>query len=176
MTRAVAGTILLVFAKAAYGQTADHQPAFDVVSIRPSVPNDSRMWQTVGWHGGPGTDDPSLFTCENCHLSMLVTIAYGINGYQLSAPDWTGSLQFNVSAKVPMGATKEQFKLMMQNMLAERFKRVAHFEKKEMQRSELVVAKGGPKLKESTIAPPPKGRWNGAEAAGEIRRAEGVHG
>lgn len=155
MTRAVAVTTLLVFASVAYGQTADHQPAFEVVSIRPAPPPDPRG-MTVGSHGGPGTDDPGLFICENCDLSGVVSWAYGIEGFQLSAPDWMRDQRFNLSAKVPLGATKEQFKLMLQNMLAERFKLSVHFDKKEMQRSELVVAKGGPKLKESAIAPPPK--------------------
>jgi uncharacterized protein (TIGR03435 family) len=110
----------------------------------------------MGSHGGPGTADPGLYVCENCDLSGVVSHAYGIYPFQLSAPDWMRDQRFNISAKVPLGATKEQFKLMLQNMLAERFKLAVHFEKKEMQRSELVVAKGGPKLKESAIAPPPK--------------------
>jgi uncharacterized protein (TIGR03435 family) len=54
-----------------------------------------------------------------------------------------------VTAKVPEGTSKEQFRVMMQNLLAERFKLMYHREKKEMQAYELVVAKGGPKLKES---------------------------
>jgi uncharacterized protein (TIGR03435 family) len=111
---------------------------------------------TVGNHGGPGSDDPGLYVCENCDLSGVVSRAYGIETFQLSAPDWMRATRFNIAAKVPMGATREQFKLMLQNMLAERFKLSVHFEKKEMQRSELVVAKGGPKLKESAIAPQPK--------------------
>jgi uncharacterized protein (TIGR03435 family) len=155
VTRAFLATILLVFANAAYSQTADHQPAFEVVSIRPAPPPDPGGG-FMGGRGGPGTDDPGLFTCVNWSLANLVTLAYAIFDFQLSAPGWMQDQKFNVSAKVPMGATKEQFKLMMQNMLAERFKLAVHFEKKEMQRYELVIAKGGPKLKESTIAPPPK--------------------
>jgi uncharacterized protein (TIGR03435 family) len=155
MTRAVAGTILLIFANAAYGQTADHQPAFEVVSIRSAPPPDPRG-MSMKIDGGPGTHDPGLYVCENCDLYGVVSQAYGMFGLQLSAPDWMRDQRFNISAKVPMGATKEQFKLMLQNMLADRFKLAVHFDKKEMQRSELVIAKGGPKLKESTIAPPPK--------------------
>jgi len=83
-----------------------------------------------------------------------VVTAYGIKGFQLAAPDWMEDSQFNVSAKVPVGATMEQFRFMMQNMLAERFKLAVHFEKKEMQRYDLVIAKGGPKLKESAMPPP----------------------
>jgi len=43
---------------------------------------------------------------------------------------------------------------MMQNLLAERFELAVHREKKEMQMYELVVAKGGPKLKRSAQEAP----------------------
>jgi uncharacterized protein (TIGR03435 family) len=64
--------------------------------------------------------------------------------------------QFVVSARVPGGATKEQFQLMLQNMLADRFKLAVHREKKEMQLYEMVVAKGGPKLTRSAEEVPEK--------------------
>jgi hypothetical protein len=113
MTRAVAGTILLVFTSVAYGQTADHQPAFEVVSIRPAPPPDPR-WMSVTIDGGPGTHDPGFYVCENCDLSGVVSQAYGMYGAQLSAPDWMRDQRFNISAKVAMGATKDQFRLMLQ--------------------------------------------------------------
>jgi uncharacterized protein (TIGR03435 family) len=52
-------------------------------------------------------------------------------------------------AKVPRGATVEQFRLMLQNLLGERFKLHIHKEKKELPVYALVVMKGGPKMKES---------------------------
>ncbi len=166
MTRIVAGTILLVFASAAYGQTADHQ-AFEVVSIKPSAPYDPTVGRITRSHGGPGTDDPDLFTCENCSLTSLVSMAYDLPQYRVTAPDWMPVTTFLLSAKVPVGATKEQFRVMIQNMLAERFKMVVHRDKKEMQLYELVVAKGGPKLKPSPGEPPPKD----ADPEGDRKRA-----
>jgi uncharacterized protein (TIGR03435 family) len=53
---------------------------------------------------------------------------------------------------VPEGTTKEQFRLMLQNLLAERFGLQAHHESKEMPIYALVVAKNGSKLKESAPA------------------------
>jgi uncharacterized protein (TIGR03435 family) len=53
---------------------------------------------------------------------------------------------FDLAAKVPEGATAEQFRQMLQGMLADRFKLVAHFESKEMPIYELAVAKGGPTM------------------------------
>ena len=59
-----------------------------------------------------------------------------------------GGARFEISAKVPPDTTKEQFRVMLQNLLAERFRLVIHREKKEMQVYNLLVAKGGLKVKE----------------------------
>jgi uncharacterized protein (TIGR03435 family) len=50
---------------------------------------------------------------------------------------------------VAPGATREQFRSMLQNLLAERFGLKLHRERKEWPAYDLVVAKGGPKFKES---------------------------
>jgi uncharacterized protein (TIGR03435 family) len=47
---------------------------------------------------------------------------------------------------MPEGTTKEQLKLMMRNLLIERFRLAAHFEKRDVAGYQLVVAKGGAKL------------------------------
>jgi uncharacterized protein (TIGR03435 family) len=76
--------------------------------------------------------------------------AYDVKAYQISGPSWMATERYNVIAKVPEGSTKEQVNVMWQNLLAERFGVVLHHESKEFQVEELVVAKGGHKLKEST--------------------------
>jgi uncharacterized protein (TIGR03435 family) len=107
----------------------------------------------MGRRGGPGTKDPGLFSCNNCNLSMLITQAYNIKSYQLSLPGSLDTDRFDISAKVPDGATKEQFRLMLQNLLAERFKLALHREPKEMQVYDLVVLKSGLKIKEAVEEP-----------------------
>ena len=134
-------TFLLILATAAGQQ-------FEVASIKPSAPPDGGRMR-VGSRGGPGSKDPGLYSCENYPLPALIRDAFGLKEYQLSGPDWMQSARFMVSAKIPEGTTKEQFLLMKQNLLLERFKLAYHREKKEMQAYELVVAKGGPKMKES---------------------------
>lgn len=145
---------LLLAAGMLFAQTPA-KPQFEVVSIKPSPPvgNGPRV---VGCRGGPGRKDPGLFTCENMSLSNLATMAYGINYYQLSGPDWMMTAYFDVRAKVPEGAAKEQLKDMVQAMLVERFKLVAHHETRELTEYDLVVAKSGPKFKEAAPPPPPK--------------------
>ena len=57
-----------------------------------------------------------------------------------------------VVARFPKGATRDQMPLILQSMLADRFKLEFHRETRTMQEYELVVAKGGPKLQEATEA------------------------
>jgi uncharacterized protein (TIGR03435 family) len=80
-------------------------------------------------------------------------MAYGIQSFQLKGPDWLGNTRFDVNARVPPGATRDQYHLMLQNLLAERFKLALHHETKEVTTYDLVVAKGGPKLKEAAVDP-----------------------
>ncbi len=75
--------------------------------------------------------------------------AYGVKTYQISGPAWLDTERFDIVAKVPQGATKDDVKLMLQNLLADRFKLTLHREKKDMPMYALLVAKNGPKLKES---------------------------
>jgi len=135
--------VFLMFAASAAAQTLQ----FEVASIKASVPDGGRM--RISSRGGPGSKDPGLYTCENYPLRGLIMDAFGLKDFQLSGPDWMQSARFMISATIPEGTTKEQFLLMTQNLLVERFKLAFHREKKEMQAYDLVVAKGGPKMKES---------------------------
>jgi uncharacterized protein (TIGR03435 family) len=79
---------------------------------------------------------------------MLVT-AYGVKAYQISGPEWMATQRYDVVAKVPAGATKEQVSMMWQDLLTERFGVVLHRESREFSVEELVIAKTGSKLKET---------------------------
>jgi len=87
-------------------------------------------------------------------LATLVRQAYQLKSYQFTAPDWMQDNRFEIDAKIPAGATQEQTYLMEQNLLAERFKLAAHFDKKEMQIYEMTVGKDGQKFKEWVDLPP----------------------
>ena len=137
---------------AACAQTPSEQASFDVATIKPAAPPNGGPIR-IGMGGGPGTNDPGRYTCSFCNLSMLMTQAYDVAAYQLTIPAALNEGRFEVTAKVPEGATKEQFRLMLQNLLAERFKMTVHREKKEAQVYELTVAKGGPKMQESEPEP-----------------------
>jgi uncharacterized protein (TIGR03435 family) len=151
MTRAITGTALALFAGcAAYGQAADPTPAFEVASVKlAALAEGPRIMQCKG---GPGSSDPGLFTCTNYNLANLVSYAFDLRAYQFSGADYADRKRYNITAKVPPGTTKEQFKLMFQNLLVERFKLAYRYEKKESDVYDLVVTKGGLKMKESPPA------------------------
>jgi uncharacterized protein (TIGR03435 family) len=151
--RIIAGTLLTILT--AVAQTPDSSVQFEVASIKPSAPPTGRGMR-VWSRGGPGTDDPTTYACENYTLLGLIWEAFDIQSYQLSGPDWLISARFNVSAKVPPGTTKEQFRLMRQNLLADRFKLTYHRSQKEMTVFNLVVGKNGPKFKEFVDGPEPQ--------------------
>jgi uncharacterized protein (TIGR03435 family) len=152
---------------AAFGQGAAESPTFEVASVKPSEPQPSGMMR-VRMSGGPGTPDPGQLTYTNVSLKNVLATAYEVNDYQISGPNWLDGQRFDIVAKIPQGATKEQFQQMLQNLLAERFKLKLHHETKELPMYALVVGKGGPKLKESVeedaatpqgaAPPPPPGR------------------
>jgi bla regulator protein blaR1 len=133
---------------------AGKQPSFDVASVKPSPPPTGGRSANYKMSGGPGTKDPSRFACENFDLASLIEMAYDVPDFLLSVPTWTRDRRFDIVAKLPEGTTKEQFRLMQQKLLIERFKLAVHRAKKEMPVFELVVAKGGPKLKDPSAAEP----------------------
>ena len=71
-------------------------------------------------------------------------------------PDWVSTQAFVIEAKAPTAnATKDQMRLMLQALLADRFKLTVHHEQKEQSILALVVGKGGPKLKPSPVEDKP---------------------
>jgi uncharacterized protein (TIGR03435 family) len=144
MKLAIAVSVLVSFSVAAFGQSTP-ELEFEVASVKTAEP--PAFGFTVRIRGGPGTDDPGLFRCENMSLSNLVRIAY--NEKHTSMPDWMNTAMFNVDAKVPKGTTRDQFSVMLQNLLVSRFKLAVHHETREIPTYVLVVAKNGPKFKEA---------------------------
>ena len=104
----------------------------------------------VGMRGGAGTADVGHATFTNMSLMNLITQAYNVKDYQVTAPSWMSTERFDLQTKEPADTTKEQFGLMLQNLLAERFHLTLHHESKEFQGYELTIGKGGSKLKESS--------------------------
>jgi len=143
----------------AHGQNAAPTPTFEVASVKPAAPPDGRgrTVRATGIPGSPFGKDPGRFSAENFSLANLITMAYEIPHYRLSAPGELNIVMFNIEARMPVDITKEQFQVLLRNLLAERFGLKVHWEGRQMEMYELVVAKGGPKLKQAIPDPPPDG-------------------
>lgn len=173
MNRAIAGTVLaLLVCGAPSGRAADQPLDFEVASIKQAPPRTAGAPQGMtGCFGGPGSSDPVRYTCANATVSLMAIQAYELKAYQLRPPASADTTRFNVAAKVPPGATAEQVKVMLRNLLAERFKLAFHYEKTEKQGYALVVAKSGLKMKESV--PPATTAEGGAPPPGPVKDADG---
>ena len=134
---------------AAFAQT------FEVASVKPAAPITGNRIMVM-MRGGPGSPDPGQITYSNVTVKNVLMTAYGVKGFQISGPGWLESERYDIVAKLPRGATKAEFMVMLQNLLAERFKLALHREKKDLPMYALVVGKNGPKLKESVEEPAPK--------------------
>jgi uncharacterized protein (TIGR03435 family) len=115
------------------------QPGFEVASIRPAAP---------GARGGGIEITPGgRFSATNVSLRALLKYGYGIRDFQISqAPNWFDSQRYDVLAKAEPEAGEDRIKLMVQNLLAERFELKLRRDSKEMQAYVLTVSKNGAKI------------------------------
>jgi uncharacterized protein (TIGR03435 family) len=116
--------------------------------VKPSAP-DAPEQVRIGVHV-----DGARYSCTYYSLRDYVRTAYRVKDYQIVSPEWMGTERYDVSATLPAGgATQEQLADMLKALLADRFKLQLHHESKEFSVYGLVLAKGGPTLKESPLDP-----------------------
>lgn len=142
------GALIIFSCATLLGQPAK-SPTFEVASVRrvDGKPGDAGFKVTV--RGGPGTSDPGMVIYTNQNLLSMVYFAY--NQYvDATTPAWIGTEHYDISATIPPGTSLADFRLMLQNLLAERFHMVVHHETRNYNGYDLLVAKGGPKMKTST--------------------------
>jgi len=75
-------------------------------------------------------------------------MAFNIKAYQISGPDWLATQKYDIVAKLPDGAPRDQVRAMLQALLLSRFQMKTHHETKDFSVYAVVVAKGGVKMKE----------------------------
>jgi uncharacterized protein (TIGR03435 family) len=136
-------TLLMVATSRISGQSA---LSFEVTSVRPSSP---------GSHAGPKLD-AAHFSCSGETIRTLIFSAYQVPAWTLSGgPASLDTDPWDITATLPpnMPAAREeltrQADLMLQSLLADRFKLEIHRETREQPVYELVVARSGSKLKPS---------------------------
>jgi uncharacterized protein (TIGR03435 family) len=122
---------------------ADAKPVFEVMTIKPSPPEQQGKLFTV--RGGN-------FVTINTTLMDLVKFAYGVQDKQVeNLPDWASSQKYDLNGKpdIPGMPGPDQLRNMVKQALADRFQLKFHEDKKEMPAYVLSVAKGGEKMKKS---------------------------
>ena len=136
---------------------------FDVASVRENKNIDVNAGFTMSGQFVPHT---TTLQAINWRIEYLISYAYGVDQYQIvGAPKWPWPTMFVIEAKgdseadAKMAAlTKEQQwaeqQHMLRALLEERFKLKTHWETKEGDVYNLVVAKGGPKLSAEGSMPP----------------------
>jgi len=140
------GAILAL--SAAYGHCQDvAKPlAFEVASITPCPPGTPAPPLE---HAGMAefTSPGGRFRASATSLTFLLEWAYGIQPSQHSGgPSWIGTDRYDIVAKAEGDATDAQMKLMVQTLLAERFKLKLRRERKELSAYVVSVGKTAPKL------------------------------
>ncbi len=139
----VIGVAMLGFTALAQAPAA--APAFEVASIRAAGPPTPDKMRSGQFRTGT-TIIGSRVDFEFVSLADLLPYIYRVKSLQINGPAWLRESRWNIQAKLPEGATKDQVPEMLQGLMADRFKLTVHHEKREQPVYELVVAKGGAKL------------------------------
>ena len=118
----------------------DADPDWEVVTVKPSDPNDKRdTFDVRGRH----------LIIENETVETMVRMGYGLQKSQIAGtPDWVKTERFDVDgvSNVEGQPNLKQFQSMIRKLLAQRFLLVMHREQREMPVFALTIAKQGPRL------------------------------
>lgn len=142
----ICSALLLFFASlAAFAQSAAPKAEFEVASVKPAGDTPPQQ-MAVGVH-----IDGAQVNCNYLSLKDYIRMAYRVKIYQVVGPDWMASTRFDISAKLPAGASRDQVPDMLKSLLAERFQLKSHLDSKEFPVYGLTVGKNGLKIKESPL-------------------------
>ncbi len=135
---------VIVFAAGAAAQTVDPLPLFDLADVHAST---ARANSGVR---GPLIRNSERYEFTNATMLDLIRTAYNVDADKvLGGPSWLESDRFDILAKVPPKTSLDTARLMLQALLADRFKLVLHKDEHALPTYALSVGKGGHKLKEA---------------------------
>jgi len=126
---------------------ATAKPAFTVATIKPSRPDAPR-----GGYGFRGQD----VTTTNVTVNWMIKLAYNMHARQIvGGPAWLDSAKYDTVGRpdTPGQPSRDQMKLMIQGLLADRFQLKFHIEKRELPVYAMVVLKTGAKITPSAGDP-----------------------
>jgi uncharacterized protein (TIGR03435 family) len=144
MMRAFAGlSFVALLSGLAFAQSAGSPPAFDVADVHAS-PRSTNPFASGGVLRG------GRYELRKATMVDLIRFAYGVEAEKvIGGPSWLETDRFDVIAMAPPATSPDTVKLMLQALLADRFKLVVHTDNKSLPTFALKPGTGKPKLKES---------------------------
>jgi uncharacterized protein (TIGR03435 family) len=107
-------------------------------------------WTRMRAHMTGGTLRGRRYDIQNATMLDLISAAYAVDGRTvLGGPNWLDRSRFDIVAKAPESTPRETLHLMLQSLLADRFKLVLHKDTKPVP-TYLLAVSGTPKLKAGT--------------------------
>ena len=130
-------------------------PAFEVASVK--INQQFRQEDRATWLRSMDTSPGSL-TFRNVNLTMIVAWAHHLQWPQIVGPAGMDSQRYDIQAKTGRTVTDDEMRLMLQALLADRFKLASHRETRQMEALAMLVPKGGHKMTESKVEGPTQSR------------------
>jgi uncharacterized protein (TIGR03435 family) len=113
-------------------------PTFDAASVKQNTSPEPRS----EFH-----TNPDGVTITNYRLQFLIPYCFRIAVYQMAGvPPWLSINKYDIIARAPHNSSEDQLRVMLQQLLADRFKLKFHREHRDVTGYALMPAKDGPKL------------------------------
>jgi uncharacterized protein (TIGR03435 family) len=120
---------------------------FEVASVRQNKTNDKASMNVDPTPGDGMVPTGGLYSARNIVLVQYIAFAYKLTNQQLrsavSQVPWVSEVRFDIEARAEGNPTKDQYRSMMQSLLADRFKMAVHFETRQVPLFALVLVKPG---------------------------------
>jgi uncharacterized protein (TIGR03435 family) len=120
---------------------------FEVASVRQNKSDGKASMNVDPTPGDTFVLTGGLYSARNIVLVQYIAFAYKLTNKQLqsvvSQIPWTAEDRLDIEARAEGNPTKDQYRLMMQSLLADRFKMAVHFETRQVPVYVLVLAKPG---------------------------------
>jgi uncharacterized protein (TIGR03435 family) len=121
---------------------------FDVASVKQNKSGDSPKSNFLLGPGDVYAPNGGLFSASSTPLIVYIAFAYKLTNNQLQflrsgLPDWVTADRFDIQARAQGTPTKDEMRLMMRSLLADRFKLMVHHDAREVAVLALLLSKPG---------------------------------
>src|SRR5688572_26419661 len=151
----LAGVLVVVAAggAAVFAQNPTSRPAFEVASVKKSLPSNG------GGRVVFGSREGDRWLAENATLRIVLRNAYdgeyGMDGQIVGGPPWMDTDRFDIQATMAPGTSNDEMRAMVRTLLADRFQLRTHTERRELPVYALAIARSdgrlGPQMRRLTV-------------------------